>query len=155
MPHKDKGASREYHAEYRRKNRESVKVAHRRWAEANRERMRGYRRQWREANKERLDAQAAKRLGEARRRSWRGGLPFDLDISDVQAPQFCPVLGLELAVGGRASNSPSLDRTDNSRGYVKGNVQVISWRANMLKRDATIDEVRQLLAYMEAHQLVS
>jgi hypothetical protein len=37
--------------------------------------------------------------------------------------------------------SPSLDRIDPSRGYIPGNVQVISNRANLLKRDGTLREI--------------
>lgn len=50
---------------------------------------------------------------------------------------------------GANDDSPSIDRFDNALGYVKGNIRVISTRANLLKRDATVDEVRRLLAYME------
>lgn len=49
----------------------------------------------------------------------------------------------------RHYNSPSVDRIDNSRGYVKGNVAIISNKANTKKGELTIDEVRSLLIYME------
>lgn len=42
--------------------------------------------------------------------------------------------------------SPSLDRLDSSKGYVKGNVRVISKRANQLKNNATVEEMRMVLA---------
>jgi hypothetical protein len=50
---------------------------------------------------------------------------------------------------GRCSSSPSVDKFDNDRGYVKGNVNVISNRANVLKNDATVAEMRAVLTYME------
>jgi len=80
------------------------------------------------------------------------GLPFDITPEDIVIPALCPVLGIPLLVGGGTgfhNSSPSLDRTDNARGYVKGNVQVISLRANRIKCDSTVDEMRKLLAYME------
>jgi hypothetical protein len=40
--------------------------------------------------------------------------------------------------------SPTLDRIDNSKGYIVGNVWVISMRANRLKSDATVDELMML-----------
>ena len=42
---------------------------------------------------------------------------------------------------GGKMNSPSLDRMDNSKGYVKGNVQVISHKANSMKFSASKDEL--------------
>jgi hypothetical protein len=35
-----------------------------------------------------------------------------------------------------------------SLGYVRGNVEVISWRANSLKRDGTLDEMEKLVMWM-------
>lgn len=70
---------------------------------------------------------------------------------DIVVPDFCPVLGIPLMAGSEAplDNRPSVDRFDNSRGYIKDNIRVISYRANQLKRDATVDEVRRILHYME------
>lgn len=91
-------------------------------------------------------------LGQARKRAAASSLPFNLEATDIIVPEFCPVLGLPLKIseeGRWTDNSPSLDRFTPSLGYVKGNVRVISWRANRIKCDATVEEVRALLAYME------
>lgn len=86
-----------------------------------------------------------------RQRAKKKELPFDLDIADIVVPQFCPVLGIQLHVnrGGVGNNSPSVDRIKNSQGYVKGNIRVISHRANRLKCDATVDELKLVLADLE------
>jgi hypothetical protein len=42
-----------------------------------------------------------------------------------------------------------LDRIDNNEGYVKGNVAVISFRANTLKNNATAEELRAIADYMD------
>ena len=49
------------------------------------------------------------------------------------------------------SRSPSLDRCDNARGYVVGNVYVVCLRCNRLKNDASLEELRNILAYVEDH----
>jgi hypothetical protein len=86
----------------------------------------------------------------AKYRAIKRGLEFNIDISDVIIPEVCPILGLPLVIadgtgkpGGRM-NSPSLDRIDNTKGYVKGNVQVISHMANSMKFTANKE---QLLAF--------
>ncbi len=87
----------------------------------------------------------------AKRRAREKKYAFDIGMEDVIIPDVCPVLGIPLIIGDgyQTHNSPTLDRICNDRGYVKGNVQVISWRANSLKRDATVEEIRSILKYME------
>ena len=74
----------------------------------------------------------------------------------VALPDFCEVLGFPLVYDGRGRkrphpDSPSLDRLIPSLGYVNSNVRVISHRANLLKSNATPDEMWKVLAYMETH----
>lgn len=63
----------------------------------------------------------------------------------------CPVFGIELKFGnaGFRENSPSIDKIDPKKGYTLDNVQIISWRANRLKTDASINELEMLLAFMK------
>lgn len=91
-------------------------------------------------------------LLEAKNRARANGLPFEISKADVSLPTMCPVLGIPIVIGGKArnDNAPSLDRIVNERGYIKGNVRVISWRANRLKNDATLDELRNIVAYYES-----
>lgn len=87
----------------------------------------------------------------ARHRAKRKKLPFDLTPNDIVIPEFCPVLGLKLKHGenGWAATSPSLDRVIGELGYVKSNVRVISWRANRLKLDGTVEEFERITAYLK------
>lgn len=66
-------------------------------------------------------------------------------------PSHCPILGLPLFVmvgtKGGGPNSPSLDKIEPSRGYVPGNVIVISNRANRLKSDASVEELRAIASF--------
>jgi len=86
-----------------------------------------------------------------RSRARNTGRSFDLCASDIIVPEVCPVLGITLIAGAEAplNNRPSVDRFDNRLGYTKDNIRVISYRANQLKRDATVDEIRRILHYME------
>ncbi len=74
------------------------------------------------------------------------GLPFNLTLADIVVPSACPVLGVQLRTdaGERDDATASVDRIIPSLGYVKGNVRVVSWRANRLKSDATPAELRLL-----------
>jgi hypothetical protein len=83
----------------------------------------------------------------AKTRANKRGLAFDLEKCDIHIPETCPILGIPLYVfkggakGGGKPNSPSLDRIDNNRGYVKDNIQVISHLANCMKSSATVPEL--------------
>lgn len=79
------------------------------------------------------------------------GLEFNLVPSDLDLPDVCPVLGVSLnyeSLEPRASR-PSLDRSDNRKGYIKGNVRVISNRANQIKNDASSVELEKVLRYVK------
>lgn len=82
----------------------------------------------------------------ARARSKHDGTPFSIAVSDIKIPAQCPVFGVSLCQGdgSQQDNSPSLDKFIPELGYIPGNVQVISWRANKLKRDASPDELVKL-----------
>lgn len=94
-------------------------------------------------------------LCSAKQRAKAKGLPFAITADDVPIPSHCPVLGIplrsRLGTGEKASgawgNSPSLDRVVNERGYVPGNVIVVSWRANRIKVDATVEELEAVARF--------
>ena len=77
---------------------------------------------------------------------------FTVNFGDLVFPTHCPILGIELnyfADGTREENSPSFDRVDPSKGYVKGNVVVISWRANRIKNDGSAEEHQKIADFMK------
>lgn len=117
---------------------------HREWREANPVREKEQRRRWRRINRKKL------MLEDARRRTVMFKLPFSLTADDFEIPEFCPVLGVKLEQneGRNGPFSASLDRINPSLGYVVGNVQVISLRANIMKSDATADELRKFAAWI-------
>lgn len=86
----------------------------------------------------------------AKRRANLEEKDFDIEIGDILIPKICPVLGIPIIPGDRvrSPNLPSLDRTDNNGGYTKDNIQVISYRANTLKSDMTLEEARLIYEHL-------
>lgn len=91
----------------------------------------------------------------ARKRARELGLPFDLEEDDIIFPKVCPVLDIPIILKTengprkRSDNTPSLDRILPELGYVKGNVKIISWRANRLKNDASLADIEGIYNYMK------
>jgi hypothetical protein len=83
---------------------------------------------------------------ERRRVSANKGIPFDIEIHDIlDVPNVCPILGIPMFNGGpNCPNNPSLDKIRPELGYTKGNIQWVSFRANRIKCDATLEEVEKL-----------
>lgn len=80
---------------------------------------------------------------EALKRSKFKQIPFDISVSDINVPFECPALGIPIIVGNKTKqdNSPTLDRLVPSLGYVKGNIAVISSKANNIKSNAHFSEI--------------
>ena len=90
-----------------------------------------------------------KMLAEARRRATLTGIDFSITRDDLQVPDICPVFGFKLIYQAnrvRLGESASLDRIDPRKGYSKNNVWIISWRANRIKADATVEELQSIVA---------
>ena len=84
----------------------------------------------------------------AKNRAKKKGFEFNIEEVDIIMPSTCPILDIpifkELNIGerkGPTGNSPSLDRINNAKGYIKGNIQVISHKANTMKANATPEEL--------------
>lgn len=85
-----------------------------------------------------------------RRRAKNKNIPFDLDLEYlfILSPINCPVLNIPLSwcekhqKQGPKNNSPSLDRIEPEKGYVKGNVMWMSQLANVMKNSATKEELK-------------
>ena len=90
----------------------------------------------------------------ARHRAKNRGMEFSILPEDIQIPEFCPVLGIKLqqnkGSGKNQPSSPSLDRIDNSKGYIKGNIVVMSLRANNLKGSASVEELELILEFVKS-----
>lgn len=90
-------------------------------------------------------------LRRAKHRAKRKDVPFDLELADIVIPDRCPIFGIKLDAHtvGLVDTSPTLDRIRGSMGYIKGNIEVISWKANRLKGEATPEQLRILADYYD------
>ena len=85
-------------------------------------------------------------LRSLKHRAKNRGLEFNLTKEDIIIPEVCPILGIPIQShigegrGGRF-DSPSVDRIDNNKGYIKGNVWVISQLANAMKSEASPEQL--------------
>lgn len=89
----------------------------------------------------------------AKQRAKKRNLPFNLELADITIPAVCPVLGIPLKHGnkGFCDNSPTIDRFIPDIGYIKGNIAVISFRANRIKNDSTLEEIELLASFLKSH----
>ena len=88
------------------------------------------------------------------RRANELSLPFNLDISDLKIPKYCPILNIELKPGegkGPSDNSPSVDRIIPELGYIKGNINIISMKANKIKSNCCWEDILKVANYMKLY----
>lgn len=91
-------------------------------------------------------------LGKAKQRAKEKGWDFNLTLDDIVIPEMCPVLGIPIYrdLKKLVDNSPTLDRIDNTKGYVKGNVCVISHRANVIKSFGSLEDHQKVIEYIKS-----
>lgn len=107
-----------------------------------------YQRNWRKNNRDKVSAAKQRYyikkplkqfLKTAKSGAKKRGLEFSITEDDIHMPEVCPVLGTPFERG--TMYAASIDRIDNSKGYVQGNVQIISKLANTMKSQATQEEL--------------
>jgi hypothetical protein len=135
MDQKEK--KRLYDIEYRKKNEEKISTKNRKWYESTR--------------KAKFTEDPQHYLWYvARTRSRQKSTEFTITKEDVIIPEICPILDIPLTKGdGYLPNSMSLDRVDNTKGYIPGNVRVISRKANLMKSSLTLDVLEKLIKYIK------
>jgi hypothetical protein len=97
------------------------------------------------------DDRRYKMFHNAQHRAKRKGIPFTITIDDIVIPETCPLLGIPLVSTNdkRDPRNPSLDQIVPGKGYTPDNIQVISYRANVLKWDATLQELQTLVENLQ------
>lgn len=149
---KNKEKQLAYQRAWKRKNREKMLEAHKDYYERNKEKISIKNKLWQKENRERV-LENAKKYKEKRRQEDICYFLYEKvqtskkeknisikDIQEVYQPDnLCPILMVPLVRGTRYT--PTVDRIDPSKGYIRGNIQVISWLANRMKSDATKEEL--------------
>jgi hypothetical protein len=158
MPNTDKEKNLTWRNAYYQKHKERIKEAVKARTKANPSPSRLRAKEWAKNNGERKTASTKasylklyanpvrRMLCQAKSRSRTDKREFNIDATDLVLPELCPYLGTEFEQ--RDSDGKlilqtcySIDRIDSSKGYVKGNVQVLSVKANRMKSDATISDM--------------
>ena len=136
----------DYTQKYYKAHREQAKERALKYQQENREKVNKQKKQ------RRLDNPVGYMLMRVKTTAKKKNLPFNLTKADITIPKVCPILGIPLIIAynnkGPSDYSPSLDRIDSTKGYVKGNIQVISHRANTIKNNATIEELFLIANYL-------
>lgn len=131
-------------ADYEADNKEQVQAYKKKYSKENRERFRVNQQRWRTKNP------VADLVRIARGRARRNGIEFNISVEDLPLPEVCPLLGIHiLPQHENLDCRPSIDRIDSRKGYVKGNVMIVSCRANRIKSNATAAELRQIADNLE------
>lgn len=163
MAFKDPAKEKQYQKEWYAKNKDAVRTQHKQYYHKNKNevltRIRKYRKDlgdvYKEYQKERTTVYRQRNPEKSmytllKCRARKHNVDFNLDAEDIKIPAKCPVLNIPLyrdaIKGGKKGpkqNSPSVDRIDNNKGYIKGNIQIISNRANTMKGNASPEELLQ------------
>ena len=94
-------------------------------------------------------------LRAARTRAKKQNIPVDIDLDYLEsiAPNQCPIFKIEFSWGQGTQKEyqqgPSLDKIIPELGYVKGNVQIISYKANTMKSNATPEQLLQFSKWIQ------
>lgn len=110
---------------------------------------------WYDNNKLDIEWRKKRLFNHLKNRAMIKNIPFDLEYSDIEWNDICPVFGCKLQYDSTETaknDSASIDKIFPELGYVKGNVRVISHRANWLKQDATIEQLENIIRYMKEQQ---
>lgn len=149
----------EYAREYRKKNEKEIRSKRKKYNQDTKESRAAYNKRYREENLEVVTEKGKLNnayysqhfpekflLWSAKRRAKAKHLPFNIEESDIRIPTVCPILGIPLkrGVAYGTKTSPSIDRIIPQLGYVKGNIQIISKMANVMKQDATFEQIVKL-----------
>jgi len=100
-----------------------------------------------------LKSAQIKKLHNKKANMKKNGVEFTVGWGDIHWPTHCPVLGLELDYfcdGEDRDKWASFDRIDCTKGYVPGNVGILSMKANRIKDQGTAEQHRKIADYIDS-----
>ncbi len=133
-----KKIARKASKKWRKNNPGAVKTQWKNWYRRNKKHRKTYKQKYHKVHPEKRERQWGRwyrthqqnwMCSQAKRRAKNKRLSFDLRPDDIVIPKRCPVFGfiLKISKGRFSDRSPSLDRIDPTKGYIKNNIKVISW----------------------------
>jgi len=143
-----------YAQEYYRKNKEIMLARNAKWQSENRDKMKGYNKSYKSKDNVKYQEYCKINyekwlLSNAKRAEKERGITCNLDLTDIVIPEHCPYLGIKLTTtrgAGQLDTNASIDKIDPNLGYTKGNVEIISRKANRMKNNAS---PRELVLFAE------
>lgn len=141
--------NKEKAAQYYIENKEKIKARNKAWREKNPEKMADFQRQYKRGDNPTYLAYAERHFQKglwtsAKHNAKKANLPFNLDVEDIVIPAVCPYLGIALTKlygHGHLDTNASVDKIVPELGYVKGNIKIISRKANRMKNNASLEEL--------------
>lgn len=93
-------------------------------------------------------------IARAKRRAKVKNLPYDLTTDHIHSiiTDNCPIFNIPFLFSGNVTccdNSPSIDRIDPKKGYVCGNVAIISVKANNIKNAYSSDDLMKVALWLK------
>ena len=101
--------------------------------------------------REKLNSPERFLLSRVKQRAKKRGLQFDLDVTDIVIPlvNHAP---RKNNLEGYKEDSPSVDRIDSAKGYLKGNIIICSAKANVIKNYGTLEDHRKIVEFLEKYE---
>jgi hypothetical protein len=84
-------------------------------------------------------------LRSARQRAKQKNMECNITQNDIHIPKICPVFKVPFVKG--TEYAPSLDRIDNTKGYTPENIVVVSRKANVMKNNGSVQDLKMLVEY--------
>lgn len=79
-------------------------------------------------------------VNRSKSRAKKKNIPFNITEDDIVIPDRCPVFGVEFIYGDK-DLTYSIDRIIPELGYTKDNIVIVSNKANMIKNNASPEEI--------------